>query len=237
MLTLAVDTSTRAGSLAILRDRSVLRSVATCPSEPHASALFAELDRLLAELGLQTRDFDLFAAAGGPGSFTGLRVGLTAVKAFAEAFARPVTAVSTMEAIAVQAVTPAAPSGVIFGPTLDARRGQVFGGIYEFRESSSEDLLRIGEEVVMGADEFVQMVSERAAGRPVVFVSPTVGAIVPAVERAVLRSARLAEVSGVLAPFVGKLAYARALRGEVGDALRLDANYVRRSDAEMKWRE
>ncbi len=65
MLSLAVDTSTRAGSLAILRDRTLLSAVATCSSEPHASGLFAELNRVLGALGLQTRDFDLFAAAAG----------------------------------------------------------------------------------------------------------------------------------------------------------------------------
>lgn len=237
MLTLAVDTSTKAGSVAVLRDRKVLGSLATCSSEPHASGLFTDLDRLLGTVGQAMSDFDLFAAAAGPGSFTGLRVGLTAAKAWAEVFSRPVVAISTMEAIAIQAVTRAVPSEVVFAPVLDARRGQVFGGLYETRADSSEDLLQLGEAVVLDADEFVRLVSERVGKRPVVFVSPTVEVIRPALERAALRLARVVEVSGVLAPFVGQLAYSRALRGDVQDALRLDANYVRRSDAEMKWKD
>ncbi len=99
-------------------------------------------------------------------------------------------------------------------------------------------MLRIGEEVVLSADEFVQLVSQTIGDRHVVFVSPCVEVIRPSVERAALRFARMEESVRVCSrPFVGRLAYSGALRGDVGDALRLDANYVRRSDAEMKWRE
>src|ERR1700688_985847 len=103
MLLLAVDTSTRAGSVAVLRDGLLLGVRVSCSTQPHASGLFVDLQGLLDELSLPIATFDIFAVAAGPGSFTGLRIGLTAVKAWSEAFGRPVVSVSSLEAIGVQA--------------------------------------------------------------------------------------------------------------------------------------
>src|SRR5580698_7384724 len=130
MLILAVDTSARIGSVAILRDQEVLGEVSSDEKEPYSSRLFADLAKLLSELHLSMGEFDLFAVAAGPGSFTGLRVGLTAVKAWAEVYGKPIAAISGLEAIAAQSVSLerdlGAQAGVI-APFLDARRGQVFG--------------------------------------------------------------------------------------------------------------
>ena len=104
MLLLAVDTSTRAGSVAVLRDGLLLGVRVSCSTQPHASGLFVDLQGLLDELSLPIATFDIFAVAAGPGSFTGLRIGLTAVKAWSEAFGRPVVSVSSLEAIGVQAL-------------------------------------------------------------------------------------------------------------------------------------
>src|SRR3989442_7805239 len=118
MLILALDTSTQAGSLAILQDTRVVGEVATCVAETYSSRLFRHLEFLLRELALDLRQVDLFSVSAGPGSFTGLRVGLTAVKGWAEIYNKPIAGVSAPEAVAAHANAP----GAILGSVTHARR-------------------------------------------------------------------------------------------------------------------
>ena len=106
MRILALDTTTPAGSLAVLEANDtpntsnglkVLGLVGTRSDEAYSSRLFRQLEFLLAELKLTTADIDLFGVAAGPGTFTGLRVGLTAVKGWAEVHRRPVAADAAAE--------------------------------------------------------------------------------------------------------------------------------------------
>lgn len=235
MLILAVDTAAPAGSIAILRDGCLLGEICTASEEAYSSRLFRQLDFLLGELKLQTKDFDVFAVAAGPGSFTGLRVGLTAVKAWAEVFSKPIVAVSGLEAVAAQCGTD---SGLI-APILDARRGQVFTALYR---RDSLRLIQEQPEQVCTADEFLTQLAQRNQNEQISFISPT-----PHIFEALLsksddngsRGSGIPSVqlaSPVLAPIIGRLAHERAVRGEFTDALHLDANYIRRSDAELLWK-
>ncbi len=226
MLILALDTSTQAGSLAILRGNQVIGQVSTWVSETYSSRMFRHLDFLLRELALDLKQMDLFAVAAGPGSFTGLRVGLTAVKGWAEVYRKPIAAVSGLEAVAAQAHA----SEPLLVPVLDARRGQVYGGIYE---RAAGILVRRGDEVVMTPAEFMDFLQSEAGETPLAFVTPTPEAIVDTVTLSAFQSSPIEMVSGVLASVIGQLGFARAQRSEVVDALTLDANYVRRSDAEI----
>jgi tRNA threonylcarbamoyladenosine biosynthesis protein TsaB len=234
MLILAVDTSTLAGSLAVLRGEAsgvrVLGVVSTHVDETYSSRMFRHLDFLLRELALEVKQFDLYAVAAGPGSFTGLRVGLTAVKGWAEAYAKPTAPVSALEAVAAQ-VRPET-AGLV-AAVIDARRGQVYGGLFA---ASADGVRRRGDEVVMAPGEFLDHARAESGGEPLVFATPTPEALSGALEPSALREARVECVSHVLAPVLGRLGYDRARRGETVDALHLDANYVRRSDAELLWR-
>src|SRR5579862_5776792 len=107
MLTLAVDTSTRGGSLAVLADARVLGYRIIGSGEPYSQLFCASVDGLLEESNISLSQLDLFAVAAGPGSFTGLRIGLTAVKAWAEVFQKPIAAVRVLESIAAQVPLPA----------------------------------------------------------------------------------------------------------------------------------
>ena len=102
MLILAVDTSTPAGSVAVLHDERLLGVISTWVGETYSSRIFRHLEFLLRELSLKTEQFDLFAVAAGPGSFSGLRVGFAATKAWAEVHQKPIAAVSALEAVAAQ---------------------------------------------------------------------------------------------------------------------------------------
>lgn len=233
MLILALDTATPTGSVAVLRDGRLAGVVSTSTDETYSSRLFRQLEFLLGELSLNVSQFDVFAVAAGPGSFTGLRVGIAAVKGWAEVFGKPIVAVSGLEAVAAQARF----NDKWIAPVLDARRGQIYAALY--RESPA-GLLREGDEEVCTAEEFLVGIPARLDGRGLELISPTpevaesalaaAASLPQSVSRSVLRA------SPVLAPEIAAIAYERAKRGEFTDALHLDANYVRRSDAELLWK-
>lgn len=238
MRILAVDTSTPTGGVAALEDKQLLGHVFTGSHADYSSRFFPELAGLLDEVKLRVGDFDVYAVTAGPGSFTGLRVGLTSVKAWAEVHGRLIAPVSGLQAVAAQA------SGATeyVAAVLDGRRGQIFGGLY--RKMGTE-LEPIGDEVVMRASEFLtdvyarlpRVVSTRNSLATLCFVSPEPELFREVLASSILAGARIEQVSNDLAPWIGRLAFEHARRGELVDALSLDANYVRRSDAESYWKD
>lgn len=225
MLILAVDTASPSGSVAVVHGEKVIGLVATDTGETYSSRMFRQLEFLLSELDLARDAFDLFAVNAGPGSFTGLRVGLTTAKGWAEVYGKPVVAVSGLQALADQRRS----NGLIV-PLLDARRGEVYFGFYEPR---SEGLVQLEDDRVGSPNEFL---SALAGDKECVIVSPDFGACGDLRTHLHERGIRCESVSSVLAPVIGRLAVRAAERGNVADALTLDANYVRRSDAELHWK-
>jgi tRNA threonylcarbamoyladenosine biosynthesis protein TsaB len=239
MLILAVDTSTRTGSAAILRDAEVLAEVSGYEETPYSSRLFRDIALLQDRANFRLDQVDVFAVAAGPGSFTGLRVGLTAVKAWAEVHGKPIAAVSGLEAIAAEYLTwdgPSPSDAHFVAPFLDARRGQIFGAIYRRIPGDATGLSLASDESILSLDEFLELVKGRSA-QSVVLVSPTPDVLPAALVSEVLPGARIVQVSAALAPAIGRLGFQRARRGDLVDSIRLDANYVRRSDAESAWKD
>jgi tRNA threonylcarbamoyladenosine biosynthesis protein TsaB len=120
-LLLSLETATRAGSIALLKGSDVLISSGGDPEVSHSNTLLADTDILLSNVNLTIRDVDIFAVASGPGSFTGLRIGISTVKALAETLHRPCIGVPTLEAIAHSA----GPSDATIA-LLPAGRGELF---------------------------------------------------------------------------------------------------------------
>jgi tRNA threonylcarbamoyladenosine biosynthesis protein TsaB len=127
MRILAVDTATRTGSVAVLEDDTVVVEVQVTNSETHAKRLMSAVDSTLRMARMEMGDLDGFAVTTGPGSFTGLRIGISAVKGFSFATGRPVAGVSTLDALAYQ--FPWCPSLVC--PFMDARKAQVYTALYK----------------------------------------------------------------------------------------------------------
>jgi tRNA threonylcarbamoyladenosine biosynthesis protein TsaB len=238
MLILAIDTSTRTGSVALLRDDVVLAELSGYEETPYSSRLFSDLDLLKVDGQFELSQIDVFAVASGPGSFTGLRIGLTAVKAWAEVYGKPIAAISGLEAIAAQskAIGKDLPAkNQILAPFFDARRGQLFGSLYRSTPGNAGALELVSEESILTSEEFMDLVKGSLGSGQVTIVSPVPELFPMSLMQESLQGVRMEVVSPVLAPTVGRLGFDRAKRGDLLDPLRLDANYVRRSDAEAAW--
>ncbi|HTZ99152.1 MAG TPA: tRNA (adenosine(37)-N6)-threonylcarbamoyltransferase complex dimerization subunit type 1 TsaB [Candidatus Aquilonibacter sp.] len=232
VLLLALDTSSPSGSVAILRDEKTVGAVSTWTEEVYSARMFRHVEFLLQELSLRMEEIDVFAVAAGPGSFTGLRVGLAAVKGWAEVYQKPIAAVSALEAVAVQSHSRVP----LLVPVLDARRGQLYFGFYGRAEG--ERLALEGAECVATPEEFAEALRAPAASESLAIVTPAPDLVRKLSSRLETAAAgRVDAVSPILAPYVGQLGYQRAGRGELADALTLDANYVRRTDAELHWKD
>jgi tRNA threonylcarbamoyladenosine biosynthesis protein TsaB len=205
---LAVDTTGECGSIALIQDGNVVEEKLLESVDGFAHVLLVSIGDLLAKHGLTPRDVDVFASASGPGSFTGVRVGLTAVKGLAEATGRKVIAVSNLMAIASFG------EGALRAVVMDARRGEIFAAVYD------ASLRVVCDEVVMKFEAWLKTVPEGAE-----FVTGGYEASFPG---RVLRAPR------ALAAAIGRIAAGRM--DTAADPAEIDANYVRRSDAELHWK-
>lgn len=222
-----------------MRDGEILAEVSGYEEAPYSCRLFRDIALLQERASFRMDQIDVFAVAAGPGSFTGLRVGLTAVKAWAEVYGKPIAAISGLEAIAAESMmgeSPAALNGTLLSPFLDARRGQLFGAIYRRFSEDDPRLALASDESILSLDEYLALLKEKTP-QQVRLVSPTPDILPAARLKEVLPDAHVVQVPAALAPAIGRLGFERARRGDLVDAIRLDANYVRRSDAESRWKD
>lgn len=131
MLILSLDTTTRAGSCALMRDERVLREQASDTSREQAERLPGELAALLEHESVALQDIDAFAVATGPGSFTGLRVGIATMQGLAMAMGKPLIGVSAFDALAMHAARTDSGGPRRTATWIDAWRGEVFAAVYE----------------------------------------------------------------------------------------------------------
>ena len=231
VIVLAIDTCDSRGSVALLRDEAALRVVTHVSDEDYSSWLLPAVGECLEGGGLRMEQVDAYAVAAGPGSFTGVRVGLTSVKAWAEVYGKRIVAVSRLEALAAEASEDTAWVAAFF----NAQRGQVFGAVYR---RNGTGFARSGDEMVIAPGKFVEAAAEAAHGEKISWVSTDAECVVAeeAWKARESRGEKVESVSSVQAPMIGRLGLAALAEGRFTDALALDANYVRRSDAEIFWK-
>ncbi len=219
MLLLAADTSGKYGSIALARCHQGgvcdVIEVVSLTGGTFSAQLVPQIAALLAKHGFSKQDIGGFAVATGPGSFTGLRVGLAAIKALAEVLGKPIAAVSLLEAVAM------ARSGL--GRVLalmDAGRGEVFAGRYEILSSSTARAL--GEELVA-----IDNLANTANAQHV---------LTPDASLADLLRAKGMSVEIIERPrsdAIARLGWGKIQAGETVLPDQLEANYIRQSDAEI----
>jgi len=240
VIVLAIDTAGSNGSVALCecgagalaRDFELIELVPLA-GRTYSAQLMPQISALLARHKLDKRAIDAYAAATGPGSFTGLRVGLSTVKALAEITHKPIAAVSLLEALAwagARAVVRRSESGTVDQhceaqviAALAAMRGEVFVGEYVVRENAVPKLLR---EVLMPRQEFAAE-AQLAPRLPVITPDESVASLLRACGQ---------EVQVVSRPQSDVIARIGALKLAAGQIVlpeALDANYIRRSDAEI----
>jgi tRNA threonylcarbamoyladenosine biosynthesis protein TsaB len=232
MILLAVDTSSGQGSLALAREDGWGEG-ASLPDEWKSATLHAAMGRLLGSQGLKIADLDGYAVASGPGTFTGLRIGLTAVKAMAEVHGQPIVTISTLEVLAA-AGREALPAGFADGiaPLMDARRGQVFGALYRAEGAALRPLI---PDCVGPLQHILEQV--HAADCGVVRICATEWDLFSeAVAKAGWSDGSRIAVAPQLAGTLARIGIERLRKGEGLSAEAAEANYVRPSDAELFWK-
>jgi tRNA threonylcarbamoyladenosine biosynthesis protein TsaB len=218
MLLLSTDTSGRQGSIALARatdgDQVEVIEVVPLAGGMFSAELVPQVAALLAKHGFTKKDIGGFAVASGPGSFTGLRVGLAAIKALAEVLAKPIAAVSLLEATAL--------AGGVDGKVLavlDAGRGDVYAGEYQIEGDSARFLA-----------ERLLSVEEVLADKR--------GATLVTSDQALAASARasglaISLLEPVNAAAIARLGWKKIQAGDTVAPEQLEANYIRRTDAEI----
>jgi len=222
MLLLALDTTTRTGSCALVRDGTIVRELASEPGQSHAEHLPGDLMTLLDREQVELAAIDLFAVATGPGSFTGMRVGIATMQGLAFAMGKPLIGVSGLDALARIGSALDPPASV--ATWVDAWRGEVYAALYEG-----------GREVEMPTVEHPAAVLERHRQRPrVIFIGDGAGSFERLISDTLGARAALADpVAPLVAGTVGQLAHEAAIAGHRPPADAIRPLYVRRTDAEL----
>jgi tRNA threonylcarbamoyladenosine biosynthesis protein TsaB len=225
MILLAADTSGKQGSIALARvpgaansssgaaDAVEILEVVPLAGGTFSAQLVPQISALLSKHGLGVRDIGGFAAASGPGSFTGLRVGLAAIKALAEILQRPIAPVSLLEVVARSAKV----QGEVLG-VLDAGRGEVYVGEYDLGET-----VEMRSERVMSRDELFSQAGAR------VLVTPHAH-LAQAARDFGLHPQEVAEPRS---DSIVRIGWEKIQAGQTVSPEDLEANYMRRSDAEI----
>jgi tRNA threonylcarbamoyladenosine biosynthesis protein TsaB len=228
MLILAIDTSGQSGGITLAQaDAGSFRVVesAAIAGGTFSAQLIPTLAALLKKHGYGVKDLEGFAAASGPGSFTGLRVGLSAIKGLAETLHKPIATVSVLEALGSMAGR----RGKI-AAAIDAGRKEVFLGVYQRNgdsagEKSDDALIKQREELLTQQDFLATLATERPA---VIITSDAALA-----ELAAASHSAVVVVTAPGSEVIARIGAGKLLAGETVSVEALDANYLRRSDAEI----
>jgi tRNA threonylcarbamoyladenosine biosynthesis protein TsaB len=233
MYVLALDTTTRAGSVALVNEHRVVEERRGDGARSHAERLPGELVALAEARGLSVGAIDVFAVAAGPGSFTGLRIGIATIQGLALTTGRNIVAVSALEALAQSAGR--AP-GTLIAAWMDARRHDVFSALYRVVDAppfSPERLVEV-EEPIVGAPGAALARWRHLRDASVIFVGDGAALYADAIADHQATGWEVMSDPPLLAGAIGRMAVARAQRGDTIHPAAVQPLYVRRSDAEIE---
>ena len=218
MLILAADTSGKQGSIALAHGlnngKSDVIEVVPLTGGTFSAQLVPQVAALLSKHGFKKQDIDAFAIASGPGSFTGLRVGLAAIKGLAEILEKPIATVSMLEAVA----TAGGMQGRVLA-VLDAGRREVYAGEYQV----AADRARMIDERLITLEALATSVDGLTLMTPEKSIAETLAA----------KGISVVEVPVQQSDAIASLGWKKILAGETVSPEALEANYIRRTDAEI----
>jgi tRNA threonylcarbamoyladenosine biosynthesis protein TsaB len=225
MRVLALDTTTGSGSVALLEDTRLLAETNAVSPTTHSSRLLRSIDYLLKGNSLEIQDIDGFAVAAGPGSFTGIRIGLSTVKAFAFASRKPVAPVSSLAALAVKLLET---RGRLFCPMIDAKKEEVFAALFEQHGRNLREIIKEG---AYGPDS---LLARLPAHRVIHFIGTGVESYKEKILDYLGDKARLSSRSLFIGFEVGLIGREILRKGKGVSAEALEPLYYRKSQAEGK---
>jgi tRNA threonylcarbamoyladenosine biosynthesis protein TsaB len=214
---LSIDTTSEFGSIALTDRARVIEEALLHSPDGFGHILFPQIEKLLGRHGVSVNQMECFAAASGPGSFTGVRIGLAAAKGLAEAATTPMVAISNLRVLAFFGTAP------LRATVLDARRGEVYGALYN---AALEAVL---DEAVMKFPAWLRTLP--AGGFEFISTDFSPFRNFVGSDIAVVTAPR------ALAAAIGVIAWNEFEAGRARDPAGIDANYIRRSDAEYHWKQ
>jgi tRNA threonylcarbamoyl adenosine modification protein YeaZ len=226
MRVLSIDTATEAASCAVIEDNKLLGELTFNFEKQHSVILMPMIDNLLSSIRLDIDDIDGFVSSKGPGSFTGLRIGMSTIKGLSFGAQKPFISVSTLDALAFNL---AYSSGIIC-PILDALRNNVYTALYTFE---GEELKRTSDYMVISIDELITMVKDE---KVVYFIGDGIEKF-KEVLRANIKGSYFApcHLNFARASSLGQLGLALLKQGIVEDLNQSTPIYLRKSQAEREY--
>jgi tRNA threonylcarbamoyladenosine biosynthesis protein TsaB len=224
-LILGVDTTTPSGSVALLKGTSLVAEINQDSPVTFSERLLPAIQFLLESHELKIQDVDGFAVAVGPGSFTGIRIGLSTIKSFAFSSGRPVAPVSTLEALARKMQHT---QNRLICPLLDAKKNEVFAALFESKAGSFQEL------IPQGAYSPDALFSRLPTHRVIHFIGSGVGVYRPVLFRYLKDKARFSRRTPFIAHEVGLIGYALLRKGKGKNIHEIEPLYLRKSQAEEK---
>ena len=221
---LSVETATLSGSVAFSRGEKVLAALTGDSGVSHSNTLLSDIDRVLREAQVELADVDLFAVATGPGSFTGLRIGIATVKGLAATLDRPTAGVPTLHAVALAAGP--SPRSVAL---LPAGRGEVFAQLFSVTKEGLVTELDKPTHISPS-----KLLEKYGSLESVLWCGPGAIANKKLLENSASPEGRLAPAVTNLATHVARLALMKFHEQQLVHPDALQAIYVRPSDAELK---
>ncbi|MFM1515742.1 tRNA (adenosine(37)-N6)-threonylcarbamoyltransferase complex dimerization subunit type 1 TsaB [Helcococcus ovis] len=221
MKILAIDTSTMMSSITIMEDNRIIGDFSISQEETHSEMLVPLVKRMLEDLKINLSEIDVYAVAKGPGSFTGLRIGVASIKAMAQVFDKPIIGISTLEAMAFSILNDNKILSII-----DARGKRYFTGLYQYVNGK---LVCYFEDIIQ-ENKLMQIVEEN---EKITIVGEAIGKlpdILKNSEKVVLAPASLNNAIGRNLCVIAKQ---RFKSGEIESYFDIAPNYLRKSQAEV----
>jgi len=227
VIILSIDSSTPVAGVAVADGQSLLGEIMIHTKNTHSEKLMPMIQQLLQELQLTMQDVDAVAVTQGPGSFTGLRIGMATAKGLAQGAGKKLIAVPTLDCLAYNILHYPG----ILCPILNAQKKQVYTALYR----SEAELKRLSDYQAIAVEQLTQQLC--AMNEPVWFVGDGVAAFADVLQQALGAQCRFAYGHQLLprAGSLAMLAAQRAEREQFDDLLTAALIYIRKSEAEVQW--
>ena len=226
---LGIETSSMVASIAVLCEEKLMAEYTVNNKKTHSEKMMGVLNKALEDSGIGFKDIDAIAVAKGPGSFTGIRIGMASAQGMAHALGIPMIGVNTLDGLAYNLLE----SSSLLCPVIDAQRGDVYTSLYRWE---GEELVQLWNYEIISSEQLIEKLNSledkvKILGDGVPVLAKVLGAQFGSITPA-HPVARMPRASCVAA--IGLRQYAL---GKVGDCFSVKPFYIRKSNAEEKWEE